>query len=59
MYFSPDITKEMEARRILRVVCVARIGQILQTFNILVGNHRKNKPLGRLVGLYFLKPWPS
>jgi len=55
----PDITRVLGARRILRAGCVARIEQILQTFKILVGNHTRNKPLVRLVGLFFLKRLPS
>jgi len=51
----PDIARVLGARRILMAGCVARIEQILQTFKILVGN----KPLVRLVVVFFLKLLPS
>jgi hypothetical protein len=50
-YYSLDITRVLEARRILRAECVARIGRILQTLEVLVGSHARNKPLVRPMGV--------
>jgi hypothetical protein len=58
LYTSPSIIRMIKSRRMIWAMDVARMGEMKNTYRILVGKPKRKRPLGRLgVGGSIILEW--